>query len=140
MRIQIKRKWGAMVSPQNIFKIFNEILKGEDELDQGKEHIWAIGLNGANRIQYIDLVHLGALTSCVASPREIFRRAVVKGSAKIMLVHNHPSGEAKASVDDYKLTETIAKAGYVLCIKLLDHVIVSKNGYYSFMESSSLLD
>ena len=116
---------------EDIAKIANSILESESEIDQEKEHFWAFGLTTNNRIKYIDLVTLGTLNESLVHPRETFRLAVLKGANCLIVCHNHPSGDLKASKDDIEITERLKKAGDILGIKLLDHIIVG-DGYYSF--------
>ena len=77
-------------------------------------------------------VSLGTTTSSLIHPRDVFRIAVRTNSSGIILVHNHPSGDFTPSLEDRKITEILKKAGEILGIELIDHIIVSKKGYYSF--------
>lgn len=115
----------------DISKIINSILESESEVDQEKEHFWAIGLTTNNRIKYIDLVTLGTLNEALIHPRETFRLAVLKGVNCLIVCHNHPSGNLEASTGDIEITERLKKAGDILGIKLIDHIIIG-DGFYSF--------
>jgi DNA repair protein RadC len=114
--------------------ILRDILKFENEIDRDKEHFWVIGLNAKNIILYVDLVSLGTLTYSLVHPREIFRMAIIKAAASIIVGHNHPSGAPEPSLEDTQITERLKHAGEILGIKLLDHVIVGNNNqrYFSF--------
>lgn len=140
MRIQVKRDWkAALCSSVEVGRVAQAILACEGQLDRDKEHLWVFGLDGKNRIGYIDLVHLGALNQCIAHPREIFRLAVMKAAGAIIIVHNHPSGDPSPSSHDTALTERLVKAGDVLGIKVLDHVIVGEEGCcFSFADAGIL--
>ncbi len=138
MRIQVKSNWKQVISPGYFMEIFNEILSKEDDLDQNKEHIWVAGLSSSQRIQYIDLIHLGTTSSCTAAPKDIFRRAVIKGTSGIIMVHNHPGGDPAPSSYDFDLTKRMIMSGDVLGIKLLDHIIVAEDCFYSFSEKGNM--
>lgn len=128
-----------VASPDNVARILREVLKAEDSLDQDKEHFWAIGLNAQNRIKYIDLVHLGAVNNCPCAPMEVFRRACIAGVASLIVAHNHPSGHCQPSREDHTATRRLVDAGKVLGIKLLDHIIIGGQSYYSFSDDGSLI-
>lgn len=120
--------------------ILKAILKFEDEIDQQKEHFWAIGLTTANRIKYIDLVSLGSLNTSVVHPRETFRNAVAHGVASIIIAHNHPSNNLAVSNEDKAITTQLKEAGKIIGIEVLDHIIISNdnNDYLSFADSNLL--
>jgi DNA repair protein RadC len=86
----------------------------------------------------MDIVSIGTLTASIAHPREIFKSAILKNAASIILSHNHPSGDPAPSREDTQLTERVAKAGEILGIKLLDHIIIAEHGNYSFSNSGCL--
>lgn len=125
----------------DVAEIMQKILGKEEENDQGKEHFWVVGVNTKNVIQYIELVSLGTLTESLVHPRETFRFAILKGVASIFCVHNHPSGEAEPSAADIKLTERLQKAGDIIGIKVLDHIIICNGNseHKSFRESGLLI-
>lgn len=94
-KIQIK-------STYQVAKVFEDLLLLEPEIDREKEHFYVMHLNVKSRVKMVELVSLGSLTSAVVHPRETFRRAVLAGSASIIVAHNHPSGEAEPSDEDTK--------------------------------------
>lgn len=108
--------------------VFRAILATDSEIDQDKEHFWIIGVNAKNAIKFIDLVSLGTLTASLIAPREVFRLAVNRGVASIICGHNHPSGDPTPSRDDIAVTERLKKAGEILGIQVLDHVIIGNAG------------
>jgi DNA repair protein RadC len=83
-------------------------------------------------------VSRGNLNSCLVHPREIFKRAILQNSARIILVHNHPSGDIFPSDEDKKVTGIIKRCGEILCIPLVDHIIVGDNEFFSFKEREIL--
>jgi DNA repair protein RadC len=135
MLIELKEKFEEVSSPKAVADIFRSILALENEFDRDKEHFWAIGLNAKNIILYVELVALGTLTHSLVHPREVFRMAIMKAAASIIVGHNHPSGNPEPSREDDLITDRLRQAGEILGIKLLDHVIIGNNQrYFSFSD------
>ena len=80
----------------------------------------------------------GTLDSTSVHPREVFKTALLANSASVVLGHNHPSGDPTPSPDDLALTDRLARAGELLGVKVLDHVILGDQAYYSFKERGSI--
>ncbi len=111
----------------------------QDELlSADREKLICLMLNAKNVVIGMDIVSVGSLTSSIAHPREIFKSAILKNAAAIILSHGHPSGDPTPSRDDILLTERVAKAGEILGIRLLDHVIIGEQGTYSFRNTGRL--
>jgi len=122
---------------ERLKEILTDCLRSEDKVDQDKEHFWVFHLDCRNRIKLLELVSLGTLNSSLVHPQEVFTRAVGERSAQIIIIaHNHPSGEANPSDDDISLTKRLVKAGEILGIELLDHIVVNSNSFISFKEKS----
>jgi DNA repair protein RadC len=117
---------------EDVARIFQDLLKLEDSIDQEKEHYFVMHLDARQRINLVELVAVGILTHATIHPRETYRRAVAHGSASIIIAHNHPSGDVDPSTDDVLATRKLQEAGEVLGIPLLDHIIFSETGFYSF--------
>jgi len=100
-----------------------------------QEHFVCISLNGANEVIEKRVVTVGLLDKSQVHPREVFADVIADRAAAVILAHNHPSGELKPSNSDLKIHEQLTEAGKILGIRILDHVIVSKRGYYSFREA-----
>jgi len=94
-----------------------------------EEHFYVLLLNTKNRVNGVHEVSVGSLNATIVHPREIFKAAILSNSASVILVHNHPSGDPTPSPEDRHLTEQIAKAGKVLDIPVLDHVIMGDRRY-----------
>ena len=107
-------------------------------LDLGHEECWAILLNKANLILKKTLVSTGGVSGTAVDPKLVFKTALEHLASAVILVHNHPSGNAKPSTEDALLTRKIKEAGKMLDISLLDHIIFTNEGYYSFADESKL--
>ncbi len=99
-----------------------------------QEEMHVLTLNANNRVIRSHQVTVGILNFTSVHPREIFRPAILDAAASIMLVHNHPSGNPKPSPEDLKVTENIEAVGKLIGIKLLDHIVVSRDGCTSIIE------
>jgi DNA repair protein RadC len=119
----------------HVAKVFQDLLLLEAEIDQEKEHFYVMHLNAKSQIKMVELVSLGSLTASVVHPRETFRRAVLAGSASIIVAHNHPSGEVEPSSEDTKTTKVLFEAGRILGIPLLDHLIIAEGTFFSFQNN-----
>ncbi len=106
--------------------------------DETKEHLFVLHLNTKNRVIRHDIVSVGTLNASLIHPREVFKSAIRESAHAIILVHNHPSGDVEPSNADRQVTEILKKAGGILQIELLDHVIVGKENWFSFREHSLL--
>jgi len=112
--------------PEDVAKILRRLLQLEDKFDQEKEHFYCIHLDTRNRIKLIELVSLGILNASLVHPREVFRRAILEGAAKILIAHNHPSGQVEPSDADLEITKKLRQAGDILGIPLVDHLIFTQ--------------
>ncbi|HXH26507.1 MAG TPA: DNA repair protein RadC [Candidatus Acidoferrum sp.] len=99
-----------------------------------QEHFVCLSLDGGQRLISQRTVAIGILDSVIAHPREVFSDAIVDRAASILVAHNHPSGNAQPSDKDIQLTQQLVAAGQLLGIPLRDHVVVSKNDYFSFRQ------
>ncbi len=106
--------------------------------DYTHEVFAVIYLNRANKINHFEIISKGGITGTVADPRIILKRALEEEATSIVLSHNHPSGNLQPSKADEDLTNKIKDAAALLDIKLLDHIIVSDAGYFSFMDEGLL--
>lgn len=91
-------------------------------------------LNTKNKVIRIKDVFVGSLDTAIVHPREVFNEAVKYSASKIVICHNHPSGDPTPSKEDINLTKRIRECGTLMGIELLDHVIIAKNGYFSMKE------
>jgi len=111
----------------------------QNELKHFRHEVFAaIYLNNAGKVMKFDMLSQGGLTGTVADPRIIIKRALEENAVSIILGHNHPSGNLRPSRADEEFTHKIKKGAEYLDIKLLDHVIVSEEGYFSFADKGLL--
>jgi len=99
-----------------------------------QESFFALLLDGRHRLMGELQVSLGTLTASLVHPREVFREAIRAAAAAIVIVHNHPSGDPSPSEEDREVTMRLVEAGELVGIRVLDHVIISEGGYFSFSE------
>ena len=128
-------------APQKItVRASSDIARYLSQLMRDLDHeVFAIVfLNRANRIKHFEIISRGGITGTVADPRIILRRALEEGATSIVLTHNHPSGNLTPSRADEEITRKIVEAAKLLDISVLDHIIVSEEGYYSFADEGML--
>jgi DNA repair protein RadC len=106
--------------------------------DYNHEVFAVVFLNRANKINHFEIISSGGITGTVADPRIILTKALENKATSIVLCHNHPSGNLKPSLADEELTLKIKEAARYLDISVLDHIIVSEEGYYSFSDEGML--
>ncbi len=106
--------------------------------DYSYEVFAVVYLNKANKINHFEIISKGGMTSTVVDPRILFRKAFEVEATSIVLCHNHPSGNLKPSRHDEELTNKIKEAAKYLDIQIIDHLIVSDEGYFSFSDEGLL--
>jgi len=99
-----------------------------------QEHLWVINLDTRNRLLNIEKVYVGSLNSSMVRVGELFKPAIQRNAASIIVVHNHPSGDPTPSPEDIALTKSIVQAGKLLDIELLDHLVIGQNKFVSMKE------
>jgi len=112
------------------------------ELDRRAEEVFAIAtLDVKNKVTGVFEVSTGTLTSSLVTPREVFKRAILQNAAGIVLAHNHPSGVADASSDDISITKKLQKAGKIMGINVVDHIVIgSRDNFISMQEENLMKD
>lgn len=126
VRYQVKNPW-------DIYKYYMESMR------YLKEEIFkTVLLNTKNEIiTDIDVSH-GTLNSSLVHPREVFKQAIKKSANKIILIHNHPSGNVEPSNEDMHITDRLIECGKIIGIEVIDHIIIGDGIYYSFKESRKM--
>jgi len=102
------------------------------------EVVIAIHLNNKNKVVGYNEVSRGGIAGVSVTPADVFRSAIIMGATKIILAHNHPSGDPSPSEEDIKLTKRIKEAGEILRVHLLDHIIIGDKSYHSLADSGIL--
>jgi len=133
------------LSKRYLIKQNKKITSSEDVYEELKEYrnkkqeyFIAIYLDGANHICFTSVITIGILNQSLVHPREVFAPAIEHRCASIIVAHNHPSGQLEPSSADIAITDRLKKSGNLLGIELLDHLIFTNDGYYSFNENGLL--
>lgn len=103
-----------------------------------REHFIVLPMTSKNEILMTAVVSIGTLTHVLAHPREVFEPAIRCGAARVILVHNHPSGDPAPSAEDRRITRVMAEAGRLLEIPVIDHIVLGDGRFFSFAEQGIL--
>lgn len=114
-----------LTDPKKVYRLIKSKLK-----DYHKEHFYIIALN--SRGHSIAEISVGSLNASIVHPREVFAEAIKNKAASVVFAHNHPSGDPEPSEDDLLLTKKLVESGKILGIEVIDHIIVSKDNFFSF--------
>lgn len=127
------KRGDVLSSPETVLKFVRVRLSG-----MTNEAFMVIYMNVKNEVIDYSILHEGTVDNVAVYPRRIIETALSRHASGVILVHNHPSGNPMPSREDKALTREIADAAITLDIRVLDHIIVGKDGYYSFMENDLL--
>ena len=117
-----------LLNPYDIFgRVHNQLMFLK------QEHFLLLCLDNKNKVIKEKTIFIGSLNMSVVTPREVFKEAIAISSAKIVLVHNHPSGDALPSEEDLLMTEQFQELGQMMSIEVIDHIVVGWNQFYSIM-------
>ena len=130
---QAAQKLEKIEGPEDVARYASPLLRFEQ-----KEHFLVMLLDVRNRVLAMPTISIGSLTASVAHPREIFREAIRYSAANMILIHNHPSGDPTPSREDVRITKQMMKAGEIMGIPVLDHVIIAGDGFLSLKEADCL--
>ncbi len=119
-------------TPQMLFEFLKEKIGREK-----KEHFSILFFDTRNKL-IVNNISVGSLNASIVHPREVFNDAVLKNASYVIMAHNHPSGDPTPSEEDVATTKRLVAAGRILGITIQDHMIVTKNKYYSFAEKGNL--
>lgn len=125
-----KRYKVKITNPWDCYKVLRDLLEYED-----REYFLVITLNTKNEINNITTVSTGTLNSSLVHPREVFKTSILSNANKIIIAHNHPSGNIEPSNEDKNITNRLIKCGEILGIEILDHIIIGDDLYFSFKEN-----
>ena len=127
------QKLEKIEGPEDVARYASPLLRFEQ-----KEHFLVMLLDVRNRVLAMPTISIGSLTASVAHPREIFREAIRYSAATMILIHNHPSGDPTPSREDIQITKQMMKAGEIMGIPVLDHIIIAGDGFLSLKEADCL--
>jgi len=130
---QSKNPVKKISSAKDVFDYFHERLK-----DEKQENFYVLILNGQNHIIKEELISKGVLDSAILHPREVFKPAIKNSASKLILVHNHPSGNSNPSREDLEITRRLIEAGKLIDIKILDNVIIGDGKWWSWVEDKKI--
>jgi DNA repair protein RadC len=120
-------------SPDDAYNLVKKFLSNAD-----REHFLVVCLDTKNQPTAINICHVGSLNSSIVHPREVMKTAILSNSASILVAHNHPSSDVTPSKEDIEVTKRLIKAGEILGIDFLDHLIVGDGNYLSLKEKGYL--
>ena len=120
-------------SAELVYKYYKEKIG-----DKKQEYFYAIYLDNGKKIIGDKLLFIGTVNYSLVHPREIFKEAYLLGASAIICVHNHPGGNPLPSKQDFEITNNLIEASKILGVKFLDHIIITKNNYYSFVENNDI--
>lgn len=118
---------------REVYQAFHPVLSGALT-----ERFISVGLNSRNRVVCEHVVALGSTTHCAVTPSDVFRPLLASGASRAIAVHNHPSGDPQPSPEDAEFTHRLVRAGELLGIPVVDHVIIADSGHYSFLDDGRL--
>jgi DNA repair protein RadC len=131
-RVRLKEKRKEKIeSAKDAFNLFEEKLKSKKQ-----EHFYTILLNTKNNVISIQKISQGILDASIIHPREIFNPAIRNSASRIILIHNHPSGDPTPSQEDLEITKKLKESGELIGIEVLDHVIIGDGKYWSWIENN----
>jgi len=132
LKISLKEKIPKKItlgSPKEVVDYLREKIGKEK-----KEYFLILSLDARSNLINIKTISIGSLDANIVHPREVFKKAIECSAASVILVHNHPSGDPEPSEDDLEITKRLTEAGKLLGITVLDHIIITKNGFLSFKD------
>jgi DNA repair protein RadC len=135
-----RRARAVPLAPRVSYTSSRDILRayGPRLVDATEEQVLAVVLDARQRPVAERVIARGSTTACAVGPRELFGLAVREGGAGVVLIHNHPSGDPLPSDEDLRLTRAMLDAGRLLDLPLIDHVIIGRDGSFSFLDAGLL--
>jgi DNA repair protein RadC len=119
-------------SDLKVYKMFEKLVY----LDH--ERFYSVVIDGNTQVIAVHMVSKGTLNQTLIHPREIFKTAAILSAAGVILVHNHPSGSAEPSKEDYVVTQQFVEAGRIMGINLIDHIVIGHGKHFSFQRRGIL--
>lgn len=119
-------------SPEDAIRLAKDFMENIEKLD--REVFLCIYNNTKNEPTALEVISTGSLNASIVHPREVLKTAILSNSNSMIFLHNHPSGDPSPSIEDKNITERLVESGNILGIKVLDHIVLGNNKYYSFKE------
>lgn len=130
----VRYSGGRMNEPKSVSEIVRNLIGNTD-----REYVVVSCVDAQMNPTCIEIASIGTVNECPMSPREVLKNAVLRNAYGVVMCHNHPSGDVRPSGNDIDVTERLEKAGEIIGIKLIDHVIIGDdNDYFSFREEDML--
>jgi DNA repair protein RadC len=127
----VRYETNAIAQPRDIFKFFTKIV----EIDKfAEEVLYMLTLDTKNKVTGVFLVSKGSINQAIVHPREVYKRALLNNATSIILVHNHPSGNAEMSNEDRHISIRLKEVGTIIGINLLGSIIIAGDSYVSLKE------
>jgi len=124
-----RQGYGTVRRVRDAAQVYEAFREEFSQLD--REMLVVLLLDGKNQVLGFNVVSIGSLTAALVHPREVFKPVILANAAAVILLHNHPSGSAEPSAEDRALTERLERAGELLGIRVLDHIILGDGQYRS---------
>ena len=131
---QVKHPVKKITCAKDVFDLFHDRLK-----DEKQEHFIVLMLNTKNHIIGEQLISKGTMDSTIFDAKTIFKPVLKNSASKIVLIHNHPSGDPTPSREDIEITEAVSKAGELVGVRVIDHIIVGNGTYWSWRDKQKRL-
>ncbi len=140
MTIRLKKedKSKKLQEPLDIYKVMQRILLRESKVDRNREHVWVISLDNVHRVLAIEMISMGSVRRAIIEPMEVFSLPLQKRAVKIVVVHNHPSGEVQPSKADKDVCDLLIQCGLIMEVHVLEFLIISEKNYFSFSQNGLL--
>lgn len=132
-RRRTTQKGKSLTTPNDIFQMIRHYA-----FDNYQEKLIVVAFNGAQEVIFNKVITQGLLDRTVVHPREVFAEAIKRRASAIIIAHNHPSGCLEPSEADKEITQRLSLAGNILGVRLLDHLIFTEDGFYSFREHDEI--
>jgi len=117
---------------EDVYREFKKLVESD------KERFYTLMLDVKNNVLGVELVSQGSMETSAVHPREVYKSALLASATSVIFVHNHPSGEPEPSISDKELTKLLIQAGELLQIRVLDHIIIGRDMYYSFADKGEI--
>ena len=135
VRLEVCDQGNRTASSEDVVRVSKPIFA---DLDADKEHFVLLALNNKNRINGYKVISTGTLTASLIRPGDVYRAALHLTAAAVVFVHNHPAGDPAPSQEDQDITRRLKECGEMLAIRVLDHVILDHEKFFSFSDKGLL--